>query len=473
MLASGGAEAAPRWTLGGVVVSGRQFAAVRGDSVVHVIGQRYVQVDATGTVVVDEADVADGRQGPLDFYPAIAVGDDGAVHVVTRSGGDFDIGHDIRYRRRAPGGGWDPEIAVGTPVPRNYVVGVAAASGGRVLVAHGRMTNDVNAVIDLYEITGGAANPIGSTPQGWLRTDNDFWLASHDNVVALASGTPGPADPFHVAFATDANGDVVAQWEASHSTHDGGAPRRGGPSLYADGGGRFHVGYGGESTHHYAGFTSAGAPIGPGVQTMGNLGTWHLSYGNGAVVASDDGMSVLAVGLQNLDGDQTAGDAEIWWAESTDAGASFTAAQSLGVTTDGGEGRMRPRLAVVDGTLVLLYFDPGANGVVVATAPWVPDDPGGTGDDTTGAADAGGTEGDGATDNADGSATTGPVGPTSGSPGSTGDDALPPGGGGRGGDDGCGCNAPVGGGIFPLCLMLLPIGRRRRRAHETTEGPRP
>lgn len=98
------AQAEPTWSHLGPVLDGRQFDAVRGpSSSVHVIASEYAELTGAGAVVLTEPQ-GDGRQGGLDFPPAIAVGPDGAVHIVTRHGGSFADGHDIRYRRRSPAG---------------------------------------------------------------------------------------------------------------------------------------------------------------------------------------------------------------------------------------------------------------------------------------------------------------------------------------------------------------------------------
>lgn len=460
------AHAAPQWQLRGPVATGRQFAAIGDGSVVHVVSQSYVQVDETASVLTNEADVGDEHQGPLDFYPAIAVGDDGSVHVVTRHGGSYDAGFEIRYRRRAPGGGWDPSITVGSPVGRNYVVGVGVTSAGRVLVTHGHAGVDVAATMDVYEVAGGSANSIGATPTGWLRVDNDYSIASSGNALLLASGEPGPSSPFHVAFASDANGDVIGQWQATHATHEGGAPRRGGPATHVDDDGNVHVVYGGESTVQYVRYSAAGVQQGGGVQVMDGLGTWHLSYGNGAVVSSASGSRVLVVGLQNLDGDQTAGGSELWWAESLDGGMTFGPAQALGATTDGGEGRMRPRMAMIGDTVMLLYYDPGSSSIALATAAWPGDDPGegSTGgggsdgglDDSAGASEGGAPTSGGAATGTSGGAGTGAL--STGIP-------LPPG--LERDEGGCACASGRSGGhdrrgASWLALLLLGVWRRRR-----------
>lgn len=468
------AQALPEWTPQGLVSPGRQFAAeVDTDDRIHIIAERYSQIDVDANVLTDEADVGDASQGPLDMYPAIAIGPDGTVHVVTRNGGSFAGGNDLRYASRPAAGGWSAAVSVGTPVARNYVVGVAAPSGGRVLVTHGRQVQDVGAAIDVYEISGGVATLLGSTPTGWLRTDADYRLATIDNAVVLASGAPGPGatDGVRFALAADANADITAQWEGTNTVLAAGAPRRGGPSLYVAEDGGIHVGYGALETHHHTRFDITGVASSE-AQTMSGLGTWHLSYGNGAVVASPDGMRIVAVALENLDGDATSADANILFSESIDAGATFSAPQPTGLVTDGGEGRMRVRLFELGGTLALLYRDNAVNGIALATSPWFEEEPEGTstgtttdvGDDSsTSGDDPSGdtTTGPDATSGASSSSSSsGPASATGGGSGLTSGPLTP---GSRGdSSEGCGCHSGPPRSLSFLAVVLLALGRRRR-----------
>ncbi|MCH9682135.1 MAG: hypothetical protein K0V04_11925, partial [Deltaproteobacteria bacterium] len=54
-LLSTSAQALPRWESRGVVAPGRQFAALAEDDRVHIISERYVQIDVDGASLVDEA----------------------------------------------------------------------------------------------------------------------------------------------------------------------------------------------------------------------------------------------------------------------------------------------------------------------------------------------------------------------------------------------------------------------------------
>lgn len=448
----------------GVVAPGVQFAAEADDTTVHIISQRYVQIDAAGSVLVDEADVGDGLQGPLDMYPALGLGPDGVVHVVTRNGGSGPGGTTVEYSARAAAGGWSGGVNIGGVVARNYSVGVAAPAGGRVLVSASRVAGDSDSRIDLYAIEGGAASLLGSTPQGWLRPDGDYRLVSAGNAAVLASGSPWPNGPTFFAFAADASGDVLAQWEAGVVSHTGGSNRRGGPSLTVDGGGLVHLGYGGESAQYYARYDESGSSLGGDALVMDNLGAWHLSYGNGDVVSSPDGMLVVAVALQNLDGDQTSAGASILLAESVDGGATFGAAVDTGLVGEGGEGRMRPRLLEVEGTVMLLYRDNALGGIALATAPWFDEEPEGTTGEGPGTTtDAGDSSGGvfGTTGDDGPAGETGVAGSTSG-PGTTGATGFDPTSPGASADEGgCGCRGDGSGSPLGLVVLCL-LGLRRR-----------
>lgn len=467
------ASALPPLESQGVVAPGVQFAAEADEDSVHIISQRYIEIDAAGVVLVDEADVGDGLQGPLDMYPALAVGSDGAVHVVTRNGGSGSGGTTVQYATRAAAGGWSAGVTVGAVVARNYSVGVAAPSGGRVLVTVSRHVEGSDSRIDLYAIEGQAASVLGSTPQGWLRPDGDYRLTSAGNAAVLASGSPWPNGPTFFAFAADADTDVMAQWQAGVVNHTSGTDRRGGPSLTVDGGGLVHLGYGGAGAQYYARYDAAGTSLGGDVQVMDNLGTWHLSYGNGDVVSSPDGMLVVAVGLQNLDGDQTSAGASILLAESVDGGATFGPAVDTGLVTDGGEGRMRPRLFEVEGDVMLLYRDNGLGGIALATAPWFDEEPEGTtggqtgttGDGGDDSSDAGGPEpssggGPGEETGAEGSTGADSAG---GSTGATGLDPTAPADSDGSDEEGCGCRTDGNSGSGALWGLLLGLVSVRRR----------
>ena len=137
------------------------------DNRVHLIADRYAQFDVNATKVVDEAP-KDGDQGFMSFPPAIAVGDDNTVHIVTRQNGGWNSGYQIRYRRRNAQGSWDQDYIFGSKVKRNYVVGVAWAGPNKVYMSHSQGGSDVWGNLHIFKAGGnGSAAQIGSIGGIW------------------------------------------------------------------------------------------------------------------------------------------------------------------------------------------------------------------------------------------------------------------------------------------------------------------
>ncbi len=365
------AAAAPTWTFQGKVVEGGQFDAVRGpNDRIHVISSRYYQLDASGSVLVDEAQ-GDGRQGALDFPPAIAVGADGSVHIVTRHGGDWTNGHDIRYRRRTSQGSWDRDYLFGTPVKRNYVVAVAWSDGPHVHLGSSHGGSNVWGDLHLFEAGASSAAAVGDWTGIW-RADTDFRMRGLASRVMLVSGL---CDPDGTAFfgCGNAGGSLAAEVTASLHGHTQGSGRRAFPDVYVDASGGVHMTYAALHQVYYARHDSQGNELLSGDRLVfDGLGDWHMSTGLSAVAASDAGDVVVAVALRS-DGSQQAADADLLWAYSTNGGETWSAAEDLGRNTHGGEGRRRPRLVAIGNAFRLLYWDNSESGIALASVQVEPD----------------------------------------------------------------------------------------------------
>lgn len=436
-LASGSAQAR-EWTLHGGLVTGLQFDMVRGpNDRLHVISSGgYYQLDIDGSVLLAES-VTDEGSGELGFPPAIAVGADGTVHAVTREGGDYEGGHDIRYRRRRPDGSWDRDYLVGSRQRRNYVVGVAVL-GDAVILSSTVAGDDVWGDVVLWQAAAGAATQLGNISAVW-RADCGTRLRSSGERLFLGSGVPDPDGTAYLMSAA-AGGDLVAELRASIQGHSAGSGRKGFTDLYVDGGGRAHLSYGALEQAYYARYDATGSLEQGDVLVADALGTWHLSAGLSAVAASDDGQTVVMVALRS-DGSQSASDSDLLWTLSLDGGQSWEPLQDLGVNTSGGEGRLTPRLASVGDRFFLLYAEQGSGHIALATLDLPGDEPVDTdvpGDDTD-------TPGDDSEPLSDDSDT-----------GSTGPDAQPD-------EPGCGCGAsPVRAWSWLLLLGMAAVFRRRR-----------
>ncbi len=357
--------AAQTWTLHGSVAQGGQIDAQPGPGGrIHLLSSRYYQLDSGGSVVVDE-DQGDGQQGGLDFPPALAVGDDGTVHTITRHGGDWATGHDLHYRRRSSSGTWDVDVLVGTPVGRNYVVAIAWAGAGDVYAATSEVGSNVWGDMHLWEVSSGGANALGDLTGIW-RADADCRMRGRSGAVHVVSGKPDPDGRVYYLHA-GAGANLVTNLSASQQTHTSGTGRRAFPDLYLDPTGELHLSYGAEQRVYYNRYNPQGqAALGSDVQVFDNLGTWHLSTGLSAVAASDSGQIVVIVALES-DGSQTAANSTLRWAHSVNGGQSWSAPQDLGAFTNGGEGRRRPRLVALGSRFYLLYVDNANSGISLAT----------------------------------------------------------------------------------------------------------
>ncbi len=356
------ALAQPAWTFLGQVAQGGQIDALAGPGGrVHLLSSHYYQFDSDGNVLVDEA-VGDERQGGMDFPPAMALGQDGSVHILTRHGGDWNSGHDIRYRRRNASGTWDRDFVVGSREKRNYVVGLALAGPGQVVAAYTVAGDNVWGDVKLFDVGGGSGQFVGSIGGIW-RSDCDARLRGASGRVFLVSGKPDGNGQVAYFLQGDAGSGLLGELEANKDAHVMGSGRTGFADLFVDPTGSVHMVYGAYQSLYYNKYRTDGSKVFPDDrEVFTDLNEWHLSSGLGAVAASDDGSVVVAVALRT-DGSKEAGTCDILWAYSTDGGDTWSAPQDTGRDTDGGEGRRRPRLVALGRRFFLFYVDKSASGI--------------------------------------------------------------------------------------------------------------
>jgi hypothetical protein len=356
-----------QWTFYGKIAGGEQSDAVRGpDNRAHLIADRYAQFDINATKVLDEAP-SDGDQGAMSFPPAIAVGDNSTVHIVTRHDGDWGSGYQIRYRRRNAQGNWDQDYIFGSKVKRNYVVGVAWAGPNEVYMSHSHGGDDVWGDLHIFKAGGtGSAAKIGTIGGIW-RADSDSRMRGVPGRVFLVSGKPNGGGKAAYTLRGSTGGNVAENLKNTMTTHIKGNGRTGFPDLAVDGTDTVHVTYGAHETVYYNKFAASGQQLfGNDKQIFSGLNAWHLSSGLSAVAASDDGNKVLAVALRS-DGGQTASNSDLLWAYSTDGGNSWSTPQDTGHNAKGGEGRCRPRIVAIGNKFFVFYRDKEANGISLAT----------------------------------------------------------------------------------------------------------
>ena len=369
----------PVWSFKGSVANGTQFDAQAGpNNLVHIISSRYYQIDLTGAVVVDEAQ-GDGVQSLLGFSPAIAVGEDGSVHIITRHDGSASTGHDIRYRRRNVAGTWDRDYIFGSRVARNYVVGVTKTTNDVTMsyteVGDGNSpyTSDVSGDIHLWQPGSTSATFMGSIVNEW-RADADSRLRGSNDTVYLISGAPEALTAAAYISQADEGSNLRNRLATSTQTHnlgdltDGdGRKRRGFPDVAIDGSNNAHFTYGAVSEVYYNKYDANGNKVFANDKLLfdsGDLGNWDLgiSIGLSAIAVSNDGSFVVAIGLK-AKGDNEANNTDIMWTYSTDGGATWSDVQDTGKNTDTGEGRRRPRLVAIGNTFVLLFGDTNVAGI--------------------------------------------------------------------------------------------------------------
>ncbi len=346
---------------------GQAAAAIGPDGVIHFLSDRYFQINADGSRRLSEP-VGDERQGALDFYPALAVGRDGAVHAITRHGGDWNSGHQIRYRRRNPAGRWDLDLPVGKPGARNYVVAAAVMEGGRVFVAHSvhPPEENMNSYVELYEIADGAVLSRGRLPGSTLlRADDGFCMESAGPFLHLATGSPWPGGSTSYFAGPPAQG-----LPRKIGTHAAGNGRKGSPWMASDGKGFVHITYGAEGCVWYNKVACEGRKMFPKDVLLGEgLGRWHLSVGISGVAASADGRRVLAV-LVRSDGSKGLEKGQVLWTCSSDGGIGWTQPRETPFQVHCGEGRRRPIL-LAGADQFYLFFTSGG-GFQLARLKWGP-----------------------------------------------------------------------------------------------------
>lgn len=359
---------APRWTFEPTTIAGSQVdVGIAPGPVFKVIGSWLHTVDLGGNVTAVEKTVMDRGQGGMDFPPAIAVGPEGTVHVMTRAQGSFS--DNALYYYRIASDGETTNYLVGSPTKRNYVVGAAAVDANNAFMHFTEAGDNVWGNVHVWQDKGSSAQRLGSLKNIW-RSDTDARMRGRDGMLYLVSGK---CDRNGVAAFTWARmgSSVFSQLQNNLQLHQGGRTRdvrRGFPDLYIDGTGAVHFTYGAQvGDVLYAKYTSSQKKaFSEDKIVLSDLGEWHLSIGLSAVAASDDGNTVVVVGLKT-DGSDKAGRCELMWTYSTDCGSSWSPQASLGTFTAGGEGRRRPRIVAIGDTFYLFYYDTAVRRITMGT----------------------------------------------------------------------------------------------------------
>jgi len=357
----------PVWTFHGRVADGGQIDALSGpDDRVHLLSSSYYQFDLNGRRLVNE-NIGDAKQGGMDFPPALAVDPQGNTHIITRHGGSSaNAGYDIRYRMRRAGGGWQDDFWIGSREKRNYVVGIAAPGVNDIYQHYTKAGSNVWGDIRIWKKNSASATSIGELADIW-RADTDARMRGFAGRLFMVSGKCDGNGSAYFTFC-NAGSTCFAELTNNIRSHSSGNGRTGAPDLYVDKQGNVHVTYGAEYEVYYNQYNKDQQLVfSQDKRIFTGLGGWHLNLGMSAIAASDDGTTIVAVAL-NPDGKtQGATNSELLWTYSTDGGSAWSTPDSLGVYTDGGEGRRRPRLVSVGNTFLLFYRNNTEGGISLAT----------------------------------------------------------------------------------------------------------
>ncbi len=299
----------------------------------------------------------DRGQGTDDFGPAITVGDDHVVHVITRGEGPGQYSYNLNYSKKERNGTW-PVLneTVGSPVESNYVVDVVALDNGRALYSHSqRTTTDVYSSVYFYTLDGSSVVPLGDLGSSYFyRIDSDFRMERFGEKLHLATGNPDPDGTTFYMSAT-IGPDLPTDLASSALALKAGEGRRGQPDLRIDDLGNVFVSYGSKESVIFNRYSNDGSGNVSDQPIFSQLGTWQLDLGMSAIASTPEGDTIMAVGLQT-DGSVEASNCGLLFTYSFDGGRNWTyPGEITGYRTNGGEGRMRPRVKFYRGRFYVFY----------------------------------------------------------------------------------------------------------------------
>jgi len=117
----------------------------------------------------------------------------------------------------------------------------------------------------------------------------------------------------------------------------------------------FFVTYGSDRTVIFDRFSNDGLEEVHDLPIMNNLGSWHLNLGLSAVASTPGGDTIMVVGLRT-DGSKEAAICALLYTYSFNGGRTWVYPNEIvGYMTNGGEGRMRPRLQFYRGRFYIFY----------------------------------------------------------------------------------------------------------------------
>ncbi len=344
------------WELLPAELGGTQADMIAGaDGNLHIVSDRYYKVDRDGRMIARYGQGLDTRHGLLDYGPALDEDAQGAFHLLTRQGGDWNSGHKLVYSVVDPVSGLSAPLSFEKVTPRNYVLGLAPKPAGGIFYFHSA-AEDRNKLY-FYQVIPSLFIDIDEMGDwaGIWRGDTDAHMRVWGDRVHFVCGK---CDPDGKVLYADAalDGNAYNTLKQRSFIMKGGRGRRGFPDLCLDGAGTAHVSYGSEREVHYARIRDGNLEIHESV--LSDLGSWHLSTGLSAIAVDATGRRIVIVALRAT-GSKEAHDSQVVYRYTEDGGATWFPELAFEYSAShAGEGRRRPLLAALDDAFYLLIGCP-------------------------------------------------------------------------------------------------------------------
>lgn len=331
------------------IANGLNFDVDVANGKIYLISSSYYELDLDGNTLYTNSNINDIGQGVFDFGPSIEVGPDGIVHVIHRTGGDRSNGFNISYSKKETSDLWSVNShQITTPMPRNYVVDVVGMDEGKALAAHAaKTTDDVWGSVFFFSLDGSTVDQLGDFgSSSYYRSDSDFRMEKFQNQLHLATGKPNP-----YGFVYYMNAGITSSLPTDLASNPdeldgvGENRRRGQPDLKIDQSGNVFISYGDFESVFFDRYSFDGLTEIHDKRILTDLGEWHLDLGMSALGVSEEGDTILVVGLETGGDPEIASSCALHYTYSLDGGESWTSPGVIpDLRTNSAEGRSRPRI---------------------------------------------------------------------------------------------------------------------------------
>ncbi|MEA3478417.1 MAG: T9SS type A sorting domain-containing protein, partial [Bacteroidota bacterium] len=262
---------------------------------------------------------------------------------------------------RKKDGTWSVENSlVGNPSPRNYVVDIVPLDSGNALYAHTVQgpDGDLYGTIHFHMLDELSNESLGCLERddnlNLYRIDADFRMERYQDTLHVSTGKPDP-DGYVYYMKAEIGSEMVRDLSGSVIGHWAGEGRRGMPDLRIDKAGNTFLTYGSYQSVVFVRYSNDGSDDIRDKPIMHDMGEWHLDLGLSATAASSEGDTLLVVGLLT-NGTKEALNSALCYTYSVDGGENWVyPAEIPDMRTNGGEGRMRPRIKYYKSKFYVFY----------------------------------------------------------------------------------------------------------------------